>query len=395
MQIWGWDLALALEKAEHSKISHFYYDYLQDALKVFKTAILCFKCRKDTEGSVAAALDMSHRIKGNAAMYGHGQLGLMAAESEVLLRKLDSNAKPDEAHLSLMHLTQKIELICEEIDLGQTEHNFRKPFIEIHNEELKVVEEDIGLKRKTILVAYCDVWVSNLIASLFTSEFDVKICKDEEEFLSEALLRKPNLIILENGFGQTGSFKLFETLKQSTYTKDTPILMTFEANRPQEIAKAISLGVYDFVDNKNDILNVVDASRNILHKINQKVLIVDDDFIVRELLSDVLSGSGFEVETASDGLEALDCLSKSKPNIVLLDRFMPGLDGGSVLYEIKNNPELQSIPVLILTAMVNRREATSWFERGAADFIPKPFDPEEVLMRIKQHMEIPKQRNFG
>lgn len=71
MQIWGWDLALALEKAEHSKISHFYYDYLQDALKVFKTAILCFKCRKDTEGSVAAALDMSHRIKGNAAMYGH------------------------------------------------------------------------------------------------------------------------------------------------------------------------------------------------------------------------------------------------------------------------------------------------------------------------------------
>ena len=66
---------------------------------------------------------------------------------------------------------------------------------------------------------------------------------------------------------------------------------------------------------------------------------------------------------------------------------MPRLEGGTVLYEIQNKINLKSIPVLILTAMVNQGEAKSWFERGAADFIPKPFDPDEVVMRVKQHLE--------
>jgi len=66
---------------------------------------------------------------------------------------------------------------------------------------------------------------------------------------------------------------------------------------------------------------------------------------------------------------------------------MPRLEGGTVLYEIQSKINLKSIPVLILTAMVNQGEATSWFERGATDFIPKPFDPEEVLMRVKQHLK--------
>jgi len=56
-------------------------------------------------------------------------------------------------------------------------------------------------------------------------------------------------------------------------------------------------------------------------------------------------------------------------------------------YEIQNKINLKSIPVLILTAMVNQGEAKSWFERGASDFIPKPFDPEEVLMRVRRHLK--------
>jgi len=117
------------------------------------------------------------------------------------------------------------------------------------------------------------------------------------------------------------------------------------------------------------------------------VLVVDDDPVVRELLKQVLKSAGLKVDTVQDGLEALDYLSRETPDIVLLDRFMPRLEGGTVLYEIQNKINLKSIPVLILTAMVNQGEAKSWFERGAADFIPKPFDPEEVVMRVKQHLE--------
>ena len=95
---------------------------------------------------------------------------------------------------------------------------------------------------------------------------------------------------------------------------------------------------------------------------------------------------GLNVDIAGDGLEALNYLGQTRPDLVLLDRFMPRLEGGTVLYEIQNKINLKSIPVLILTSMVNHGEAKSWFERGAADFIPKPFDPEEVVLRVKQHL---------
>jgi len=134
-------------------------------------------------------------------------------------------------------------------------------------------------------------------------------------------------------------------------------------------------------------LEIVDSARKYLDQPPQSVLVVDDDPMVRELLKHSLASGGLIVDTASDGIEALSYLSQKTPDLILLDRFMPRLEGGTVLYEVQNKINLKSIPVLILTAMVNRGEAKSWFERGAADFIPKPFDPEEVLMRVKQHLE--------
>jgi len=112
----------------------------------------------------------------------------------------------------------------------------------------------------------------------------------------------------------------------------------------------------------------------------------DDDPMVRNLLEYSLKSAGYKVETATDGLEALTYLATDTPDLILLDRFMPRLEGGTVLYEIQSKINLKSIPVLILTAMDNQGEAKSWFERGAADFIPKPFDPAEVVMRVKQHL---------
>jgi len=167
-----------------------------------------------------------------------------------------------------------------------------------------------------------------------------------------------------------------------------PIYMAFGSESHEQVAKAISLGVSGFATDKHDILEIVNFVKTFFDEAPQSVLVVDDDPMVQALLKHTLSASGYRVSTASDGIEALDYLSQNAPDIILLDRFMPRLEGGTVLYEIQNKINLKSIPVLILTAMVNRGEAKTWFERGAADFIPKPFDPDEVLMRVKQHLEV-------
>ena len=156
---------------------------------------------------------------------------------------------------------------------------------------------------------------------------------------------------------------------------------------PEAIAEAISFGVDGFSEDKLEILDIVNSARAFIHKPAKSVLVVDDDPVVQQLLTQALKSAGLQVDTAKDGLDALNYLASTTPDLVLLDRFMPRLEGGTVLYEIKNKINLKSIPVLILTSMVNQGEAKNWFERGAADFIPKPFDPEEVVMRVKQHLD--------
>ena len=178
-----------------------------------------------------------------------------------------------------------------------------------------------------------------------------------------------------------------ERFKAAPETKDLPVFLAFDADTPEAIAQAISLGVDGFSEDKLEILDVVNSVRKLIHKPAKSVLVVDDDPVVQQLLTQALKSAGLNVDTAKDGIDALNYLSENTPDLILLDRFMPRLEGGTVLYEIQNKINLKSIPVLILTSMVNQGEAKSWFERGAADFIPKPFDPQEVVMRAKQHLD--------
>ena len=154
-----------------------------------------------------------------------------------------------------------------------------------------------------------------------------------------------------------------------------------------DIAEALSLGVVDYFENSFDILPVALRIKEIIQKDKPRVLIVDDDSAVRSLLRHRFETDDIEVETANDGVAALKYLETHTPDLVILDRLMPRLEGTAVLYEIKNKINLKSIPVMILTAMSNRNEASEWFKRGAVDFIAKPFNPDEVLMRARKYIE--------
>lgn len=390
----GITLVDALTKARQSEASHFYFDYLKEAGETLEGALMRLKNCENSQLEPSAAIDLSHRIKGNAAMYGFPELGLSAGRTETRLRDLDENTDPANALLSLIDLIDKIHDIClcqgksEPIELRTT------PAIQIKNTTSVSQSADVSLDRRRILIAYEDIWISELMSSLFGADFSVTICQTGEETFSEIRKQKPDLIVLESGFGGLEGLNFLEAVKNNKYARDVPIFMSFEPGSHEMMAKALSLGVDSFADDKHEILDIVISAKSILQKQAQKVLVVDDDPVVRELLTHVLTGAGMEVDTMNDGLEALNYLSQNTPDIILLDRFMPRLEGGTVLYEIQNKINLKSIPVLILTAMVNQGEATSWFERGAADFIPKPFDPEEVLMRVKRHLKKEQKAGF-
>jgi two-component system OmpR family response regulator len=112
------------------------------------------------------------------------------------------------------------------------------------------------------------------------------------------------------------------------------------------------------------------------------ILIVDDEREIRELLRYNLEKQGYRVLLAKDGEEGLERIFATHPDLVLLDLLLPGLNGLEVLREVRSEPSTRDTPVLLLTARGAEMDKLLGFERGADDYITKPFSPREVLARV-------------
>ncbi|WP_319205075.1 response regulator transcription factor [uncultured Ilyobacter sp.] len=118
-----------------------------------------------------------------------------------------------------------------------------------------------------------------------------------------------------------------------------------------------------------------------------KVLIVEDDLEIQQLVSYFFSKEGYEVETASDGLEGLRFLKKFKPDLVILDIMLPSLDGKNFTKIVRELPEEYGNPVIImLTAKTEIEDVLEGLEIGANDYMKKPFDPRELILRSKKFL---------
>jgi two-component system OmpR family response regulator len=112
-----------------------------------------------------------------------------------------------------------------------------------------------------------------------------------------------------------------------------------------------------------------------------RLLVVDDELNIRELLSASLRFAGFDVDVAADGREALAKVEKDRPDLLVLDVMMPGLDGLSVLRRLRDNAV--EVPVLLLTARDATEDKVAGLNVGADDYITKPFSLEEVIARVR------------
>jgi PAS domain S-box-containing protein len=123
-----------------------------------------------------------------------------------------------------------------------------------------------------------------------------------------------------------------------------------------------------------------------------RVLIVDDDERYLKLLSENLASDGYEVRPADSGELALAAVAKNPPELILLDMRMPGMDGIEVYKRLKTRPETQDIPVIFLSASTDFEDRLEGLEAGAVDYISKPFRREELLARLKTHLELARLR---
>lgn len=111
-----------------------------------------------------------------------------------------------------------------------------------------------------------------------------------------------------------------------------------------------------------------------------KVLVIDDDFNISELIRLYMEKEGYEAKTAYNGIKAIEVFKEFTPNIVILDIMLPGIDGWQVCREIR---KLSSIPIIMLTAKGETFDKVLGLELGSDDYIVKPFEPKELMARVK------------
>ena len=111
-----------------------------------------------------------------------------------------------------------------------------------------------------------------------------------------------------------------------------------------------------------------------------RILVVDDDEALAEMIGIVLRNDGFEPVFCADGAQALDVFRSSKPDLVLLDLMLPGMDGIEVCRQIRAESD---VPIVMLTAKADTSDVVRGLESGADDYVPKPFKPAELVARVR------------
>ncbi len=116
----------------------------------------------------------------------------------------------------------------------------------------------------------------------------------------------------------------------------------------------------------------------------KKILVIEDDKFLRELISQKLIKEGYDIAEAVDGEKGVKKVKEEKPDLVLLDLILPGIDGFEVLSRVKKDPFLAQIPVIILSNLGQKEDIEKGLKIGAADYLIKAqFTPDEIVEKIK------------
>ncbi len=118
-----------------------------------------------------------------------------------------------------------------------------------------------------------------------------------------------------------------------------------------------------------------------------KIVIAEDSSTVRRLVAARLAADGYEVLEAADGEEALAAVRAEHPDLLVLDKVMPKLDGFEVVRELRADPETRSVPIIMLTERTTEHDVLGGLDLGVEEYMPKPFSPHELSARVRRTLQ--------
>lgn len=234
-----------------------------------------------------------------------------------------------------------------------------------------------------ILVVDDDATTQTLLQSRLSEQgYAVQVAGDGLQALEQCRADRFDIIILDIIMPQMDGYTFLQEFKRMGDIQRTPIIILTSLDTMKEIFEIEGINDYVVKPFKmEDLLRKIEKRMQAKHK---KVLIVDDEVAMSDMLEKRLIANGYEVITASDGLAGLEKARRDKPDLVVLDIMLPKLDGYSVCRMLKFDEKYKNMSVVLLSALAMDKDSQTSKDVRADAYLTKPFDSFVLLNTIKQ-----------
>lgn len=260
-------------------------------------------------------------------------------------------------------------------------------------------------QRHHILLVDDDISTIQVLWCLLSEEAQIRFAKTAEQALAMALESPPDLLLIDQGLPDASGLDVVRTFQQESALKPVPVILLTGESRPELESLALESGAVDFLHKPIVGEQLVARVRAHLRQVDRgpaaaaaqsddgeppgprRVLIVDDDVVAIKMLRNLLEAAGVQFHFATRGDEVLAMAEQVRPDLILLDAQLPGLDGVEVCRGLKRHPRLRDVPVLFVTRMDDAHIEAQALDVGAADYILKSSAPAVLRARIRAHLQ--------
>jgi CheY-like chemotaxis protein len=253
------------------------------------------------------------------------------------------------------------------------------------------------IQKKRILIVEDDVFLGDILTQKLLHEgYDVHLIRDGGEALQEMVTMRPDLILLDIVLPTMSGYEILEKRRTNPEIANIPVIIISNSGQPVEINRVLSLGVKDYlIKAQLDPQQVIEKIRPYFSASatggthegrlkNKKILWVEDDSFLSDLLANKLTHEGCTSLYAKDGEQALTMLEQEHPDVILLDLILPGMSGFDVLKKIKENDATKTIPVIVLSNLGQDQDREKSKSLGATLHLVKAeHDIDDLINQIQ------------
>ncbi len=257
-------------------------------------------------------------------------------------------------------------------------------------------------EQPAVMVADDDTEFSDLVKMfLEANNYRPVVVNDPLQVLDRLRAEKPEALLLDIMMPRKDGFAIMEEMQDSADTAEIPIIVLSALRLENYQERGILTGLPEIVAREipgDLLLKLIEEqtagegpAAEPQKAVRPKVLLADDQTELLFLMKEMVEAAGFEVVTATDGVEALTAVFETNPDIIVLDYNMPRKDGLEVAQDLKNNPVFAHIPIIIVTGLGEKRTKLKGLSMGIDDYLIKPVDSDELVARIRMILKRNKQ----